>query len=530
MANKVIKEKQREIQKNVGLNYITALFVLITGAVFPLYVRNYYFDILPAKYLFYWMSVLIMGVVLLAYGLVKGEQGVVGYLKKITVKDLWKSLSVPDKAVLLFWLISGISMITSQYPYEALWGNEGRFSGFFLMTMYTFSYFCVSSFWEFKNRTVDVILAVGILVCAFGITDYFQMDILHFKKNMDPGQVNMFTSTIGNINTYTAYAAIVMAVSTVLFTTSRTLVRSVVYYLCMVISFFAIIMGVSDNAYISMAALLGLLPLYLFSGKEGVRRYLVVIASLFTVIQCIDWINSAWPEAVLGIDSAFSIIIRYDGLLYVVLVLWLLVGGCYIFKKTGQKDKGEMGHLLQYIWLGFLAFVMCGILFVLYDCNVAGNAERYGGIADYIKFDDSWGTNRGYIWRNALECFMDFSWWQKLVGFGPDTFGIVLMEKTADNPYRQIFDSAHNEYLHYLITVGFVGAAAYVVFIGSWLVRVFRNVSGNPYVIAVAFGVICYAAQAVVNINLPIVAPVVWLFLAMGMAGVKKAKQFAGKV
>jgi len=38
-------------------------------------------------------------------------------------------------------------------------------------------------------------------------------------------------------------------------------------------------------------------------------------------------------------------------------------------------------------------------------------------------------------------------------------------------------------------------------------------------VMAIAFAVICYAAQAAVNISVPIVTPVMLMLLAMGVSG-----------
>ena len=43
---------------------------------------------------------------------------------------------------------------------------------------------------------LDAFLAVGIFVCVFGITDYFQMDILGFKVNMMDEQKAIYTSTL----------------------------------------------------------------------------------------------------------------------------------------------------------------------------------------------------------------------------------------------------------------------------------------------------------------------------------------------
>lgn len=110
-------------------------------------------------------------------------------------------------------------------------------------------------------------LAVGILVCVFGITDYFQMDVLGFKVNMVDEQKAIYTATFGNINTYTIYAAALLAVSMILFTQEKNQKRMLWYFGNMVLSSFALIMGTSDNAYLSLARSLAWLR-YGYSGRR----------------------------------------------------------------------------------------------------------------------------------------------------------------------------------------------------------------------------------------------------------------------
>lgn len=82
----------------------------------------------------------------------------------------------------------------------------------------------------------------------------------------------------------------------------------------------------------------------------------------------------------------------------------------------------------------------------------------------------------------------------------------------------QIFDNAHNEYLQYLVTTGALGLLTYVVFLvaAGWRMAVRRD--RNPYLTGCLFGGLCYSAQAVVNLSLPITAPMMWLLLSVGMA------------
>ena len=71
----------------------------------------------------------------------------------------------------------------------------------------------------------------------------------------------------------------------------------------MMVSSVAIIMGTSDNAYLTLGALLGFLPLYLFRTWSGIRRYLMAAAGFFTAAWIVEWANVKYADKVLGIDS-----------------------------------------------------------------------------------------------------------------------------------------------------------------------------------------------------------------------------------
>lgn len=132
----------------------------------------------------------------------------------------------------------------------------------------------------------------------------------------------------------------------------------------------------------------------------------------------------------------------------------------------------------------------------------------------------------GLIWRLAIEDYQDFTPLHKLFGYGPDTFGLVTYYHNMDimsNVYHQIFDSAHNEYLQFFITVGPIGLLSYLAIFVTAFIRIIKKGCQNPYVIAAMFGVLCYSAQATVNIGTPITIPIMFLFLSMALAGCREA-------
>lgn len=508
---------------------VISFFILVLVTVFPLIYDNSYFNILETKYKCYYLSVIGMLVVVLALAIVMLLIDLIEFkgmhtkamFAKLAPKNWRATFHVADAAALVFILAAAISTVQSDYVFESFWGNEGRFTGLFLLMLYVASYFIISRFWVAKGWLLEAFLISGMIMCVIGITDYFQLDVLDFRGMIKPEQSAIFTSTVGNINTYTAYVGLLMGFAATMFATSKNVVKSVWYYACTVVSFFAIIMGCSDNAYLAIAALFAFLPFVLFKTYSGIRRYLVIAASFVTVIQCIDFINQKFDGIVIGLDSLFKVLVNLKELLAIVVILWAFVAGLYIISRRPEGVKEELGNRFVYVWAALVAVAFAGVCFALYDANVAGNAERYGSLGNYLVFNDRWGTNRGYIWRKSLELYKEFPVMQKLFGYGPDTFGILTtntIKFEMINATSQVFDSAHNEYLQYLVTIGPIGLAAYLTFLVSSGVRAWRSFLKNPYVGGCFAAVFCYGVQALVNLNLPIATPVMWLLVSVGMA------------
>lgn len=84
--------------------------------------------------------------------------------------------------------------------------------------------------------------------------------------------------------------------------------------------------------------------------------------------------------------------------------------------------------------------------------------------------------------------------------------------------YNIKFDSAHNEYLQYLITIGIVGLVAYMSLLFTSIMEMIRASKKEPVIMAIIFAVVCYGVQATVNISVPIVAPIMMTLLMVGVS------------
>ncbi len=524
MAKKVLKSNDsRQIDRDRTEKIVNS-YIYVILCLLPLVFWHYYKDIVNVKYFFYVgcsiaLILLVCIFTIVSYRTNKYEkQTHLALDKKKSFRSFLKKTTLPEKMMVGFVLVALISTLQSDYFFESFWGNEGRLTGLFLIMIYGACFLILGRLSRLEERMLDSFLVVGNFVCLFGITDYFQLDIFHFKQNIVPDQKLMFTSTIGNVNLYTIFAAMVVAVAMILFASEKKLKigKRTFYYVTMVIAMTGLLMGQSDNAYLSLLALFGLSPLYLFRYKAGIARYVTAIASFFTIVLSIKWMDQTIPGAI-GLSSVVPFVSGIRVFPAFVILLWIAAAaGLWITKNSGKEEASVWW---KRGWIILICLAVAAVLFVLYDCNVAGHADRYGAIQNYVLFNDKWGTNRGFIWRIALEVYEDYPWYRKLVGFGPDTFGLAVYHKYLPQMLEfsgEIYDSAHNEYIQYLVTLGAAGLFFYLILIFSSIKRMTR--SKKPEVIAILFALLCYWFQAIVNINIPITAPIMWTLWGLGLS------------
>ena len=510
------------------VNGIAAMvFTLSVLAGLPLVFYDYYFDILNVKYWFYCGTIIAMAVVFLIIAIVFMHRSrklcQEGRKNKFSIG----SLNAPDWAMLVFGASAVISTIQSEYFYESFWGNEGRYCGLFLILLYVFSFFIISKCLVFKKWYLDIFLSAAMIVCMLGILHYFKIDPLGFKNGLRLEDIFDFTSTIGNINTYTAYLSLVVGMSTVMFAIEKHIGRKIWYTICMAVSLFALITGISDNAYLTLLALLFFLPLYLFKNIKGIKNYVIILAVLCTEFEGIGLLVDYMPGQVIAINGLFNVVSDFKYLPFIAAGLWLLAGLLWIGEAKIWKNFKD-NQIGCRIWLAFafISFLILGRM--LYCVNILGQVERYGSLQQYLLFDNEWGTHRGYIWKLAMKIYEDFPMIHKIFGYGPDTFGIITVHNFYEEMvtlYGEKFENVHNEYLQYLVTIGLAGLISYITFLTVSLVRIARKAKENPILMAVVMAIICYAVQAVVNISTPIVTPVMLTLLMMGLAACRGCEQ-----
>lgn len=195
----------------------------------------------------------------------------------------------------------------------------------------------------------------------------------------------------------------------------------------------------------------------------------------------------------------------YLGLFFVCVFLSLF----YSFKS----NKKLFWSLAVIYAIVVFAFAALFIYFTFFDLNTP-----LSGFMRFFRFDEKWGTHRGYMWIKSFEIFKGYNLKSILFGCGPDTFYNVfqpyfdeLNSKFGD----AVNNAAHNELLNYLITTGALGLAAYLSFIVSAVIRAVKAARKNILALVFIAPVVAYVFQSVANLSTIIVLPILFVFISL---------------
>ena len=514
---------------------LMTIYVLFYLCVFPLATHDKYFDILKFRFQLYWIPTLIYGVIFLVLGilyLISDKRSNGGALTAKLKENLkWNALKTKltktDICFIVLIFIMTLSVLFADYQYEALWGSRGRFNGLVLWLMFFIAYWLVTRFYHFKKWHLYAYLIAACLPEIWGITDFFLLDLFHFHEGAAANYIYTFASSVGNINTYTNMVALHLGASAALLVLAMGKWETILSGISLVIASFAIIMGISDNGILAAGAVFAFLPFAAWESRQNIVRYFLALSTFVTgiIVTAQLTIGRATMADCDG-GSVFVTIGKTTAGIMLMIALWVLTVILMLaFRKAAEQEEKSA----RYAKRGWAILVALGVVIVLavfIDANRGNHSDIWAPYQNILIFSDTWGTGRGINWCFAWEYFTkDASFLKKLIGYGPDTYYIITMDRykhaMRDAGYG-IFDAAHNEYIEYLTTIGILGTLAYLGVIVTSLRQMLNNPK-NRFAIACGFAVLAYAVQAIVNIAIPITTPILMILLYVGISIAKES-------
>ena len=553
MANKLKTKTKTRVEYNVNTVFkdiasgITGAGVFFLLALFPLYTHDAYFDILGARYVLFKLTVIVMMILMfllaLAYLFIDNKNSTYNtqgsaferLVNSIRPENFKKHIIATDVFFAIMIVGAAISTRFSSFPSESFFGNSGRYQGLECWLLYFMLYIIVSRTFKYKRVFLDFAILVGAFACLWSVTDFLYLDVFRFFVNVSSGQRTMFTSSVGNLDTFTNYTVIIFALSSTLFLIEKNNLKAVFYALCSFISSVGCIVGLADNTVVGMGIFFLTAPLIALKDKKSLVRYFYLASIFFFSISCFkylrylpltqNWMSSFYRE----LSEIFAIRLLWVLPFLVAIVLEY----CFRKRKISQNDQiitinvmdEECPSFIKKVWLIVLTLFTAFIVFMFVDVNVTKMFTSIWSTipsSHQLVIDDNWGTHRGHNWRIAYTNFTQyFNWFQRFFGFGPETY-LVVTERTfyheMVNKYGEVYDSAHNEYIHYLICFGMIGLISYLGIFISGIRYTLKAAKENFDMCVIALAVISYMAQAVVNIAIPITTPVFFTLMYMGVA------------
>jgi len=495
---------------------ITGIYVFLMIAVFPVFSTNLYYNLLKDRFYFFFYSTVAAAVLSLMVILVGLAGGALRKQKDGSrpLQEMFR-LTLIDKCFLAFLFVVAVSTIISEWVFEAFWGNIGRLQGMLFYLIVGVSWFQVTKFFRFKTFYFYVFLVVGLFMAVWGITDYFGMDIFGWRADAnDYWGMLVFTSTIGNVNSFTAVMALYFGACGIAAAEDK---KKIYLLAGFVIFSMALIAGSSDNAVLSVLGFFALLPFFCFKKLSRLGSLCLLIASFCLALGLIGYFTSVWTKTPILIEWNWGILLKIaNGKMKTCFICAAVFGlaGCFLLYKL--KDESEdISRQLSIGWSIILLLVIAFIIYCLIDVNGEGKLSFLEPYRNYFLFTDSWGTNRGYAWRTSFEFFREFSFLKKLFGSGPETYGIFM----AKNYYYEmleslgaVFDSPHSEPIQYLFTMGILGFAAFYLTCALTFVR---GLSAGGYATAFAYAAAAYLCASLINISVPITTPLFFITLEL---------------
>lgn len=479
---------------------ITGIFIFFMIGVFPFYFHDNYLDIVWAKKSFFQTAVAI----LLVFGVVFGIPACIKE-RSARLRDgngTWAKWSLTDSCALLFMAIIVISCCISPGGEEAFWGNQGRRLGGFFLILCICCYFVVSRFYKKSQLILWTFLLANIGINLLVLMNFWGLDPLKMYGNLVEYQHTYFIGTMGNININAGYGGVVAALMMGLYYLAKEKLSRVCFWMAAMLGIYAGYAVRSDSWLLSVGG-----------------AYVVI---LFLAMKSRDKLEKWWKLCLCFFFA--SLVMKFTE---------ILDRACRwdLLRIQDLREQSLLCGLLDWSLLAVEA-VLLGLAYVLLKGSFVLLLQKYGRIALTVgigaaviaaavwifPLKDSFGSDRGYIWKRTLENFVHAPVWQKLFGCGPNCF-LLSMEEKYGIEMRQLYGmpflDAHNEFLQFLAVTGIAGAFSYFGLQISLLVSCIREKNSNPLLSLGCIGVTAYLLQGLVNNPQVFTSPLLFLFLGI---------------
>ena len=501
-----------------------ALAVCLIVGVYPLFLLRGYVDVLEAKLL------LLKGILLLTAGgifLIQLTDFFLQENKRQYLREKGKkfisSLSFTDKAVLglggSFW----ISFALSSDKKAAWTGVEARGSGMFYYQLAFLLYFMVSRYYVPGKRERNWWFGSTVILTAYALIQFSGFDFLGLFPRGVEGIETDFLSFLGNTGVFGLYITLVLPVA--MYFSCRTagekvsagekILFSITFFLCCV----GILCANCDAAYLGLATGWAEVAILTAGNQKAARYFWMFTAGMCLSVKLTGILFALCGESVRNVSWMTAMLIKSPFLCFA-------AAGSLVMAGVMRAEKAGTGKARKYrsicVAVTVLSVLTLGGAFFWF--SAVDRSTPLGRLENYLRFSDSWGTERGYIFSRLLCTFGEGNVLRKLFGWGPGmTFPVIQAHFWEEmcQQFEFVYDDAHSQWITLLITTGLSGCFWMLTALFSGILRVFKKGRDSVWGILL----IVYLAVSAVSLTQPITGIFLWLGLGVAEASVRCSEE-----
>ena len=469
---------------------LCTVYLCVLGVALPLTVHDAYFDITRTKAMVFWILSSLVLIVWLTAGCIRRE-------------ICWRSL-LSGKPVVLFAVFTVthiLSTLLFQSSSEVLTAPDNRFQGVLSFALY-FPIFLILRRDGHLTPLVRFALLLGSATAALiGILNVFGADPLGLLSVSPAIEHPRFLSTVGNISFFGALCVLMLPLASYYALSSKDFHQALPYALCALLFLCGGMAARTEGFLLGALAFLAALPL--FCRDTGVLRRIPLLWATVTAAALLFYFAMLLRSLYRPSDLT-----RFLCSPAVTLPFILLTSLLFLLLRQKEDEAVQKARKVYIIIFWFLLAALA--VFVI----LANTILREGlpdSIASAVVFSPSWGTDRGAEWMSFWQMYRQAPFLKKIIGSGAGS--VAAWDRTHRLFSDAVTDSAHSEYLHYLLTGGLLGLLAYLALLVFALLRSLRSPSRART--AIALSCFAYAIQAAVNIAQPFTTPLFFSLLAL---------------
>ncbi len=527
--------------------YLLAAVVTAVCVVVPLYARDGYHQIGNAKFEVY-RRIMVggFGVLLIA----AAAYGICRIMIRLSAGDMRltgkRHISLTDKFVLAYLILTGISVVSGGFYEDALWGANGWNMGLMSQISFVLLYLFLSRFGRYYKGVLVILCAVAAVVFTIGILHRLMIDPVGFYDGLTNEQKAQFLSTLGQATWYASFLAVTLPVGIGVFLYGDDIKWRVAGGIYMMLGFCTLVTQNSDSAYFALAGVMLLFFMISCERRGALCRFTAALALFFAAGKLMYRLTGLQPNPDLEPDFVTKLMWT-SGLTWGLLVITgALTVIFYIASarsllgmrrpRTAAPGSGRYPEaVIRRLRRGVLgAIISLVVLIVLVICLQARGMLPAGlsdGVSSvsYLNWNGEWGNGRGRIWSFACGMISEESPGHRIFGVGPDCFNSYAKAYHRDEVKLmwgdKLLTNAHNEWLTMLINGGVLGAAAYVGIYVTAAVRFLRGRGRNYLLTGIAASCVSYMCYNFFCYQQVLCTPFIFILMGIGEYILRRQEQ-----